>query len=70
MQQSSPGIRYLDGTRLNRCLCAGIDRLLNGQDQLNKINVFPVADGDTGTNLAATAGAIGTALRISIPPCR
>ena len=59
MQSRNPGIRYLDGIRLNRCLCAGIESIISAQDQLNEINVFPVPDGDTGTNLAATADSIG-----------
>jgi DegV family protein with EDD domain len=48
----------LDGLRLNRALKAGILRLLSCQEHLNKINVFPVADGDTGTNLALTMSAV------------
>jgi DegV family protein with EDD domain len=48
----------LDGLRLNRAFKAGILRLLAQQEHLNKINVFPVPDGDTGTNLAITMGAV------------
>ena len=48
----------LDGLRLNRALKAGIVRLLSRQEHLNKINVFPVPDGDTGTNLALTMHAV------------
>ncbi len=48
----------LDGMRLNRALKAGIARLLSRQEHLNKINVFPVPDGDTGTNLALTMHAV------------
>jgi hypothetical protein len=48
----------LDGLRLNRALKAGIARLLSCQEHLNKINVFPVPDGDTGTNLALTMSAV------------
>ena len=33
-------------------------RLLSRQEHLNKINVFPVPDGDTGTNLALTMSAV------------
>ncbi|NQV30121.1 MAG: DegV family EDD domain-containing protein [Candidatus Marinimicrobia bacterium] len=47
-------IAYLDGKRLYRVLYAGIQSLLDEQDYLNKINVFPVPDGDTGTNMAFT----------------
>jgi uncharacterized protein len=48
----------LDGLRLNRAFKTGILRLLSRQEHLNKINVFPVPDGDTGTNLAITMGAV------------
>ncbi len=47
-------IAYLDGIRLYRVLYAGIQSLLDEQDYLNKINVYPVPDGDTGTNMALT----------------
>jgi len=47
-------ITYLDGTRLKRALIAGSRRIFRYTDQLNTINVFPVADSDTGTNMAGT----------------
>lgn len=53
----------LDGLQLNFALQAGILRLLSRQEYLNKINVFPVPDGDTGTNLALTFSAVLSALR-------
>ena len=34
-----------------------------GRDELNRINVFPVPDGDTGTNMCLTLRAVATALR-------
>jgi len=48
----------LDGTRLALALRAGIHRLLSREEIINKINVFPVPDGDTGTNLALTLHAV------------
>ena len=33
------------------------------RDELNRINVFPVPDGDTGTNMCLTLRAVATALR-------
>ncbi len=63
MSSVDQGVSYLDGIRLNRCLCAGIEKLISAQDLLNKINVFPVPDGDTGTNLAATADSIGVCIQ-------
>jgi len=43
---------------LRRALIAGIQRVIADRDELNRINVFPVPDGDTGTNLAFTLGAV------------
>jgi len=57
-----PRIAYLDGKRLDRALRAGVRRVLAERKHLNKINVFPVPDGDTGTNLALTLSGIGAAL--------
>ncbi|MFP4206110.1 MAG: DAK2 domain-containing protein [Spirochaetota bacterium] len=51
-------IRYIDGRRLKRALIVGGQRLLAYTDQLNRINVFPVADSDTGTNMAGTIVAV------------
>ena len=58
-------IRYLDGGRLRRSLVAGCDFVQTQRSELNRINVFPVPDGDTGTNLALTASAIAERLRRS-----
>jgi hypothetical protein len=56
-------VALLDGRQLSRALRAGFHRVLRNQEHLNKINVFPVPDGDTGTNLALTLGAVLSALR-------
>lgn len=50
----------VDGTRLADALRAGIYRVFGEADYLNRINVFPVPDGDTGTNLAMTLAAVLT----------
>jgi hypothetical protein len=39
-------------------LIAGARRVIASRDGLNRINVFPVADGDTGNNLASTLGSV------------
>ncbi|MGL4562351.1 MAG: DegV family protein [Brevinema sp.] len=36
----------------------GVKKIIQHQEELNKINVFPVPDGDTGTNLATTGASI------------
>ena len=58
-------IQYLDGVRLRGALVAGCDFVQHRRAELNRINVFPVPDGDTGTNLALTAAAIADRLRVS-----
>lgn len=51
-------LRELDGRRLYYTFMAGARKLISSQAELNRINVFPVNDGDTGTNLAATTRAV------------
>ena len=48
----------LTAPALRRALIAGARRVIAARDGLNKINVFPVADGDTGNNLAFTLGSV------------
>ena len=47
-------IAYLDGRRLSRAVIAGARFVGDRAEALNRINVFPVPDGDTGTNVAGT----------------
>ena len=51
-------IVYIDGLRLKQGVIAGARRVILMQDHLNKINVFPVPDNDTGTNMALTMQSI------------
>lgn len=51
-------IQYINGHRLRKAMIAGCMQLIKNKDHLNRINVFPVADGDTGSNMAATMRAI------------
>jgi DAK2 domain fusion protein YloV len=51
-------IGYIDGPRLRRALTAGCHWAQLQRSELNRINVFPVPDGDTGTNLYLTVQAI------------
>ena len=50
--------RPVTAAALRRALIAGARRVIASREQLNRINVFPVADGDTGSNLAATLGRV------------
>jgi len=45
-------IAYIDTTRMVRGLGAGIRHLFQRREYIDRINVFPVPDGDTGTNMA------------------
>ncbi len=56
-------IRYLDGERLRRALLAACEHARESKAELNRINVFPVPDGDTGTNLALTVSSVADELR-------
>jgi DAK2 domain fusion protein YloV len=55
-------IGYVDGPRLRRSLLAAAEWVGVGRDELNRINVFPVPDGDTGTNFTLTMRSIADAL--------
>ena len=50
-------ITYLNGARFKRAFITGAKRVIARHDHLNKINVFPVSDSDTGTNISITLSA-------------
>ncbi|GAB4184356.1 MAG: DegV family protein [Wenzhouxiangellaceae bacterium] len=62
MQKPAHSITYVDAPRLRRALMAGIAHVLERRDHINRINVFPVPDSDTGTNLAFTLRSVQEAL--------
>lgn len=43
----------IEGSSLLRSFKAGASRVISARSELNKINVFPVADSDTGNNMAS-----------------
>ena len=51
-------LNEMDGRRLYYTFIAGARKVIEHRVELNKINVFPVNDGDTGTNLASTIRAV------------
>jgi hypothetical protein len=51
-------IKYINGNRLYNAFLAGGKAVINDRNYLNKINVFPVPDSDTGTNMASTMHSI------------
>ena len=44
----------IDGQSLKRLVDAGLTWLRTNQQIVNALNVFPVPDGDTGTNMVLT----------------
>lgn len=51
---SNSTLLHIDADHLRNALIAGIAHVQARRDLLNRINVFPVPDGDTGTNLLFT----------------
>jgi hypothetical protein len=49
-----PTLTALDGAALARVVATYRDALRSHQEELNRLNVYPVPDGDTGTNMALT----------------
>lgn len=57
----------LSGETFSRVVRAGALAVVREQEALNRINVFPVRDADTGANLAATLRAAATRLGSAAP---
>lgn len=47
-------IQYIEGKMLKDMFVSGANNLQNHKDLVDKLNVFPVPDGDTGTNMSLT----------------
>lgn len=47
-------IEYIDGSLLKKMILSGAESLEKNKDIVNSLNVFPVPDGDTGTNMSLT----------------
>jgi DAK2 domain fusion protein YloV len=58
----------LDATAIRRWCEAGLDALRRHQSEINELNVYPVPDGDTGTNLVLTVTSAWDALRAEPDP--
>jgi DAK2 domain fusion protein YloV len=51
------GVYSFDGSDLKMMLCGAVERLWQSKDSIDALNVFPVPDGDTGTNMYHTLSA-------------
>ena len=54
---------HIDGAALREMLLCAYDALEANEQAINELNVFPVPDGDTGTNMRLTMGSAATELR-------
>ena len=54
-EDSQVAISKLDASVLKKAFLAGAARLESQKERINELNVFPVPDGDTGTNMTLTA---------------
>ena len=59
---ASPALRQLDGRTYTAALQAGTLAVVRECDSLDRINVFPMPDADTGTNLSSTLRAAAARL--------
>lgn len=66
-EKEREAVQYLNGERLRQAVIAGAHRVIAHREVLDRINVFPVPDSDTGTNLTATMQAIIRGLKYSQP---
>ena len=58
MGEETRKIEFVDGLRFTRAISAGSKWLIEREKQLDDINVFPVPDSDTGTNMGGTLRSI------------
>jgi uncharacterized protein len=61
-------VRVLDGAVLRRWADSALAGLLDAQGEINRLNVYPVPDSDTGTNLVRTVQAGVEALQLEPAP--
>ena len=47
-------MKYINGIMLKQMIISGANNLFNCYPEVDALNVFPVPDGDTGTNMNLT----------------
>ena len=47
----------IKGIQLRDAIISGANNIINNKQMVDELNVFPVPDGDTGTNMSMTIGA-------------
>ncbi|MCR4908166.1 MAG: DAK2 domain-containing protein [Lachnospiraceae bacterium] len=56
-------MQELDAATLAKCFLAGAGELIRNKGIINELNVFPVPDGDTGTNMSMTISSAAKEVR-------
>ena len=56
-------IEFIDGASFSRMMIHAAASINLHKQPINELNVFPVPDGDTGTNMSLTISAAATELR-------
>ena len=60
-------IHSIDGNQFKQMVLHGAAAITRQKQQINDLNVFPVPDGDTGTNMSLTIGTAAAELRKNSP---
>ena len=47
-------LEFIDGPKLKQVLAMGVETITEYKEEVDDLNVFPVPDGDTGTNMSLT----------------
>ena len=55
----------LTGAQLKKAIISGANNICSQKERINDLNIFPVPDGDTGTNMGMTISAATKALETS-----
>jgi DAK2 domain fusion protein YloV len=63
MTRRGAGVRAVDGRGFAEVIAAGTRAIERNRDTINALNVFPVPDGDTGTNMSLTLQKVVADLR-------
>lgn len=61
-------INRIDGKLLAQMMISGANCLYNNKNTVDELNVFPVPDGDTGTNMSMTVTAMAKSLQELVTP--
>jgi len=57
-----PSVDVIDGKDFRRMISGAYSEFMREHEYINSMNVFPVPDGDTGTNMLLTLGAVAKAV--------